>query len=797
MTARGQARNAYPAMRIFVFGQEVSIDTHTCTVNWADDTRAPSTASFTISDKPSGTGGPTSRYIMRPTDTLALFPQINPTTVQLPDVKQILANDPSLEEFRVAFMLNQTREGQLAFLQTFTGSTEAAKQILARGESVLQRFAHDTYLPAIASAETDIKTQVRESLRTIPDDVKRKVLAAKFDKTSRVAQPDLHETGDKAIDDVRRATYLKGEAARYPLWTGRPIFHTNDPVRIFWRDPFAPRAWYHMFAGFISDWTINRTTGGEETITFVCEDVLRLLRYARITTNPGVFDIAQLRQVEDLVTRTFFNDDFTGLTLSELLYTVLFGPEIPDTSSLLRTQGNIDASTVRKRGADDLRYVRYAANGGVSEQRVPPFGVGAFNFQRSVTFIFGPTTDAPQAADNESETPVRLLQREVRLTGDDALGVYQSVVDHQVRVSDLEALLLEGETPTPRSAYPRDAMTGEPTVESIITEIGENPHRYPVDAGRLIILAPASLGPNVNRSILEKDFRGPETQTTFKNRLFVLLNILQRIEFSFYATPRGDIVAEMPLYDFDPDDFGLNEVTYGAAEAATAETPASSGARARVLEAAAKNPSGPYGLHYRIAKRDTMDSNQTLTDEKVRTQMKVAWAAIQNLRSAGYSAEVLGQSEVVTIRSLVPQFGVRDEQQEPPVYIASPEAAQVYGHLKLNQINAEALTAQVDMLPQLRIGPNRPLELEDGTYIATARSASRTLDWAGRDMTQTIGVNYTRVWDGLTDENHDPIYAPIGGAASRTMNYAALFRRRAADAPSAMPRGTPPGLETG
>lgn len=764
-------------MRIFVFGEEVTDDVTTSSVNAADDTRAPSTARFTVADKPSGSeNGAFSRYVTNEPDIFALYPKdLNPVSVLLPDLMATLANDPALEALRLAAQLEKTREAQQAFLQGFTGSLNAARAILERGNAVTRKFASDTYTVAVESAASDIRAQIRERVTSIVDPVKRRVLLAKFDKTQKVSQPDLTETGDRVLTDARRAAYLKGEAFRYPFFAGQPIFHSNDPVRIAWRDPLNPRFWYWRFSGFISDWTVSRETEGAVMVTFVCEDVLRPLRYARIVTNPGIFDVNALKENEDFVTRTFFNDDFTRLSLAEIVYTLIFGPETPGTTDLLKQQGNLDTQTVQRiRGADDLEYIRYASNGGLSKQRVPAFGIGAFNFDRSATFVFGDTTTAPQAADNEPVV-LELAAREIRLTGADALGVYQSVVDHQVQVSDLETMLLDGEAPTPRGALaPFDPYTGQPSIDAVIKEIGENPHRYPVDGGRVFILMPASLGSGTGRSVLANDFRGVETQTTFKSRLFVLLNLLERIEFSFYATPKGDILCEMPLYDFNPEHFGESPITYARVLDTTQGF--NSDARRRLLQSAAREPAGPFAPHYRIAKRDTMDSGQTFTDEKMRTQFRTTWQNIQNLEGTE-TADAIGlQPEVVTLQSLIPQFGVRLEQAEPQVFIASKEAAQIYCHLKLNQWNAEALTSQIDMLPMLRLGPNRPIEISEVPYIASIRSVGQTLSWEGSDMSQTVGVNYTRVWDGLIDENKRPVYSTIGGAAGRPLNYAALFQ---------------------
>jgi hypothetical protein len=431
---------------------------------------------------------------------------------------------------------------------------------------------------------------------------------------------------------------------------------------------------------------------------------------------------------------------------------------------------------------------RYSVNG-ESQQSVPRDGVGAFDFERSLTCVFGPKDRVPDRLSLGKPTLVQLKNREVRLVGTDALAVYQSIVDHQVRVEDLvDRKLDRGRISTASSEWSagipnefflnsaRSAQSSEIDINRVIDVIGQNPHLYPVDNGRLVILAPASLGPNLNRKIIEFGFRGPELKTNFKNRLFVILNFLERLEFSFYATPKGDLIAEMPLYDFDPDDFGTEPVTASTLKEAGRDI--RSDIRKVIQRSGALNATGPYAPHYKVDLRNTMDNNQAFADEHVRTQMRCSPFTIQSTPDGGQQESVGIPAQVVTLRSLVPQFGARLETTDPPSYVASAEAAQVYCHLKLNQWNAEALTSQVDMLPQLRLGPNRPIRVADGTYVATVRSVERTLDWDGMDMNQTVGLNYTRVWAGQTAlfDDTELIYEPIGGMASRPMNYKALFK---------------------
>lgn len=787
MTAPGQARNAYPAMRIFIFGHEVSEDALSCTVNWADDTRAPSTATITLSDQPVGAHRQ-SRYTIEDKDLLALYPSIDPMTIRLPDILDQLSNNPGLEAALIALSLKRTRSEQVAYLTETGVPGESAEGALALGESFVSSYTDaqsGVYGETFKALEEDYRVQARRRIQEIRDPVKRQILGVKFDKSQRVSQPGIAELGlvgggNVQVSDIRRLLWLKGEAFRYNFFAGHPIFHTNDPVRIFWRDPFNMRAWYHMFAGFITDWSRSVGTDGSRLWTFTCEDVLRILRYSRISTNPGIIDINAIAQQEDFVTRTFFNDNFTDLSVPELLYTLIFGPERAGTTPLLSRQGNLDIHAQRRiEQGGGLELTRYAANGGSTTQSIPTFGVGAFNFERSATFVFGPPPS--DGTDEEPYTTDELAAHEVPLAGREALAVYQAVVDHQVRVSDLRTMALSDSEAIPASSLIWNGRTGAPKIEEVIKAIGENPHKYPIDGGRLIILAPASLGPNLNAKVLLQDFKGVELQSTFIPRLGMIYDVLQRIEFSFYATGRGDILCEMPLYDFDPEDFGAVAVTAGTISRTTRRR---SSARRTIFGAIAEEPSGPYAKHYLVALRDTMNSQQTFSDEHIRTQWITQAYIFQNRASGGQAT--FEAPQVTTLRALVPQFGVRSEQPAPPTFIASPAAAKVYSELKLNQWNAEALTSQVDVLPQLRMGPNRPIEFSSETpYIATCRSVNRTLNWEGHDMTQTTGVNYTRVWDGLTEKDgKTPVYVPIGGEAGRPLNYAGLFQLRGDNIPS-------------
>ena len=852
MTQKGQSRNAYPAMRIFIYGLEVTEDVLTCTCNWSDDDRAPSTAEFVLANK-------NDKYTMTPAEIALLNPEIDVELLQLTSFQQMATRSIGHAISDAIIELGIEVEE----INTFAVASNAANRAKASGQK--RRNENQQVLSnAVGTLETSILHGITELL-TPP---KQDVVLSKFSQQQALSQAGIEETGDSSYIETanpRRLAYLSGFAYTYEFVANAPIFHSNDPVRIFWRDPLDPSAWFYMHTGFITDWTRSVDVNNVNTLTIRCEDVLRDLRYSRITSNPGVLDIERAKvEGRDLVFRSFFNETFSGLTMPEIVYTIIFGPDTADTIDRLPiSESNREKFRAAKpRGTTRTVVVgngtiRTKEEGSALTTTRSQLGVGSFNLNRSAIFFLGEETEAP---DGEAPliTSSVVASREVRLVGDDSLGVYQALIDHQVLASDIDSMIVEEaqSDPTVKSQIEKDLRydsSGKATPESVVGVIGRNPHIFPVDAGRVFMLLPASLGNKVSRRVILRDFvQSVATQTEFKTRLAVLFDMIERIEFSFYASPKGDLIIEMPLYDFEPRDWGEKPISEARARSLvqqsrteigelikavdlnslhsslsvgtlsgnlgdistrlqfgpsgglslTPQTGLSPGnlqlgidpARAsltlssnvqaaaisrRIAAVADGAALGPYSTRYRVALKDTMDVQQTFSDERIKTRMECGWNIIPGMQSTGNSRS-MGLFTSITLDALIPRFGVRSARCDDKLIVNSEEAAKIYCQLKINQENAEAISSTIDMIPQIRLGPNRPIQVAEGEYVATVRSIAHTLDWAGRDMSSTVGVNYTRPWDGSVrripgEKAPIPRYPPLGGYASRPLNYAVLL----------------------
>lgn len=758
MTTQGQTFNSFPAFKVFIFGLEVTEDVSSCTFSWHDGA-SPNTAEILLNN-------PNDKYTTTETDLVALYPDISSKTIEVPVTNQNV-NTPNFTPKD-----GSGQEDEPDSTTTIQFSNE---------ETILSQFK-------IAAKTFDVNTP------------KGKVYPRKIDKRQHIDQQSLRSMVDSisgkpsdnsTVSREDRFLSLTGDALRYPFVCGEPIFHSNDAVRIFWRDLDNPTIWYHVFAGFISNHNDSLGADGESTVSFSCEDVTRILRYARVTVNPGQYDVTSLAVESDLIFQTSRQDGgFGGLTLQEIVALMIFGSKQTSTKKPLSQALGVDPRTqkpVNVGGVTTPGYLRIGVNG-ESSTSVATDGVGCFNFEDSRVFLFGPPADAAEDATDFAGIPTVTLPD---------LGTYQSFLDHRVYTDDLRSLLAPNSDkklvePLLASIVPKGG--GSPKVEDVITLMGTHPEFWPVDFGKLYMLLPNSLDGSLSKDIILQDVIDTfANETHFTNRLAQILEYSKRIEFSFYATPKGDLLLEMPLYDFEPTDFGNSTVKFTPAPPSNGND----GVTFPVILAPKVQQRGPYGPRYVFTRQDILQHNVGFNDEHVRTQFQVGYNHARGFVFAGKNDQTWSQPGVVTLKALIPQFGARLETKDPYGYIATPEAATIYANLKLNQLNADAKSAHESIVPRLSVSPNRPLQFliptTDAlnspmrrTFIATLRNTTGSITW-GSSVDQQVSMNYMRTWDGLLTSDKRRIYTPLGGFASRPLNYSKIFAKRTDKAGDAVP----------
>jgi len=665
--------------------------------------------------------------------------------------------------------------------------------------------------------------------------------------------------------DAKGNTVGKIHRTRYPYADGVPLFHPNDPLRIFVRDPFDPTTWYYGFSGLLTDITDDCSVNNQKVLTIAAEDPTKLFRYARVYANPGLIDAAN-RTPADQAQYSAFSNPLSNKTLTEIIDFIVFGTQRePVFETLLIAPPDMTEADAQKRAIEmgligDVDTTRYSPTASIEEIRATltpaqkaaldsyierrsndrdrlgeiqqeAFVVDYINrFGDKVMRRFGisgigsfkPARDIDRQALRQTveqeiqsfrATPqiqgtllvqrIAARARSGALTTDLTEQEQRAVADAinqnrdqrtvqqvaQNRVSDARLALespcvgahvyglsIQGGEPLPDGIEPvslqqwegivswpvrRDDVhtmlnkdtdesdyrakmerrLGKPfydaTIEDFITLIGEDPVNFPVDGGRVFVLLPAgaeSIGNDVVGLELVQSY---SMKSESQNFLQLLYDALARIEFVFYATPKGDLVVEFPLYDFDPDDLGV------------------------------------YERNYLVELDDQFASSSTFSDAAVRTIAAVAPQPTRHTQTGNEIAANL-PDVVVKLPAMFPVYGTRQERGNTKGRIRTEEAARIYANIMLNKVNADAHSVGLPLVPRFSCGLNRPYLWKLRNHIGTSADVSHSMAWNGGWRT-SIGLRYMRGWTGMMTADNKMIYVPLSGQASRSLNYRVLF----------------------
>ena len=723
-----QNRYAFPKFKVFIFGQDVTKDVISVNVN-SHDGEAPNTCQITMLNE-------FDKYIM--------------TSAEIAALNGVVANRLNIP------WVDTLETGTL-------NPTGIPDTVGLQGTQAFNR--------AVASSINQ------------PD--KRNILLAKSKAVQNLPIADRQEVNGVLLSSQGTNNYFGSQIVKYPLADGLPIFHVMDPVRVFMRDPFNPRRWYHHFTGFVSDMVDNTDENNQKTLTLTIEDPTKLFRFTRVFVNPGVIDSTTVIAENDLKVQAFTQHFLEGFTLPEIFFTLIFGP---DRVGAQRFLSNVEGQ------------------GGSTAQSARLRGIGHFAFDTSDVFLFGPDPPTIQPSNNPNtanpdnkvvppQTNLLDIKPGIKI---DKPETWQSILDHEVALSDLWMMATEDDRNQNQTAV-QDRISSIPLlsdgtadIEKVCDLIGSRPDLYMPDGGRLLVLVPNSLG-LMNRDVVVKGI----TQSNFLNSEWssagtIMFEVVDRIQFVMYCTPKGDFVVEPPFFDADPSDFGTTKISSSdflsrlptsstdgqsqtsVAQIYTAETLAGqheSNSTGRIR--------GPYGSSYVILRKDTYKSEMASIDDKVHTIAVCSHQTIQNWEQIP-NTSFLGDNTVVRLPDLIPLYGTRVLPLTPRGYVGSSDAAYYYAQVQLNKLNADAHSVKIDHIPNLRLWLNRPIYFQGRNALATTKQISHSLTWGEKgDMSTTSDLYAMRLWNGEVDQNDKtkPIWTPLAGAGygARGINYAILF----------------------
>lgn len=607
-------------------------------------------------------------------------------------------------------------------------------------------------------------------IKNVKSQRKQAILEAKHRVEQNFSKSDRKDGLGNSLDNSDFANYYGNKVTRYPIADGNPIFSSMDPVRIAMRDPFNPNRWYWHFTGFVSDIVDNTNENNVKTLTVVVEDPTKLFRYTRIFLNPGIIDAKSAIATEDIRVQSFYANFMRGLSLPEIFFTLFFGPDRAGTEKVLQ---------------------KAFSGSGQSRLSTKLRGIGHFALDSSSYFTFGPEPSVPIRSEGE-KTPTTFIDKKPPIQLD-RMKTWQTLLDHEVQPSDLFTMATEDDRNAEASSgtitKTVESLTkdsdGKFNVEAVINWIGTHPQSYLVDGGRLMMLIPRSLGSNNSAVTMSDILQSYALNSEWQSAGAIMMEVIDRIQFVMYCTPRGDVVIEPPLFDFDPDDFGMEAINGDGFIDKIPPKYIPNGDTSNAVSILGRGDikfpgrdRGPYGPNFIILKRDTYGWEAASVDEKVYTMATCSKAILPGYDNAPNTG-IVGDVEVIFLPDLIPLYGVRCIPITPRGFMISREAANLFATITLTKTNADAHTYNVRHIPNIKMWLNRPVYIEGRNCIGTTKRISHSITWGTNgDMSTTSDLYAVRTWSGQVSVTHpsQPIYTTIGGIGSNPLNYAVMFK---------------------
>jgi len=518
MTRRQSISHLIPGYRVFVYGQEITQDVLSVSVNFATG-RNLDNCQIVLSNE-------RDRYKMTTADIASLAMDGSFKDVLLGEGEEIAFLASSFVEDRVSALAENMRPGWSITPDgpNAPSTAGALGEIAARSEFSVKdtkSLKSKIVLTKLQKLTVTTRTPVQPPAQGRTQDIK-----GQAKDTGRIQDVGEASTGEQIIGNPSQA---------YEFFDGRSVFHAMDPVRVFFKEPdpdvrdpdTGGIPWYYAFAGFVSTIADAHDPKGQKVITLGCEDVRKNLRFSMIVPNVALYDAKELEALADKIPQlqqftSPYSNPAAGMNFTDGLTMVIFGTRLSTT--------NPAGSAV------DTTNVPVPKSGGnQGSTQVTISGVGRFDYTRAKIQTFGkdPSND---------------------------LMTWQNTITNRVRLDD--PTTMANTNIGGSSAFA--ATNPNFTIDDVITHIGSDPFaQYPVE-GTLWVLLPDEANFEKNNRVLTEELnKYIDNNLKMLDRLNLLYALVARVGFEMYCHPKGNITIEFPLYDFYPTDFVPKDLMSG------------------------------------------------------------------------------------------------------------------------------------------------------------------------------------------------------------------------------------------
>lgn len=284
---------------------------------------------------------------------------------------------------------------------------------------------------------------------------------------------------------------------RYPFNVGSLVFHKNDPVRVFVKNPFtrSKDSWTCEFTGYLTSKPYSQDyVNGQSMITITASDIRDLMKMMRTQKNPA----AQVGSRNTLIAKG--NDPGTGAGKTAINQGALNAGFFGDQTSNRSTSSHVLGS---RNWLESIKYLLFGTQQDKSN--------GVCELSMGETFFYDPAS-----ATNGFST-----------------------------LKDWNDLVIFGGT---RKFLSNAAMM----VMGMGTYFGGD---FSPDKAKVHFLVPSKEAPNSNLIQYNID-ANIAARVDFTSRYDLIHTLCTNIDYQMYVTGMGDIVFEFPMYDFLPKYYG-------------------------------------------------------------------------------------------------------------------------------------------------------------------------------------------------------------------------------------------------
>lgn len=507
---------------------------------------------------------------------------------------------------------------------------------------------------------------------------------------------------------------------RFPFVKGSTVFHKNDQIRVFVKNPFTRfyDQWYLEFSGYLTSHVLTQDyVRGESVVRIQAQDIRTLMQKMRVQANPS----AQVGN-ENLL---------------------IVGSENPDVG--------IDSENPNAGYFNDM----------IGSHAAISHVLGGKSFTDTVNFLLlgKETSNLDLATTRIGSSPPTMLNRVAKLQEGIRVNYDVNSTDRKNQLERFNNVVIFGQDPdfTELDSNGDRKFQRQGTRHFLNWEdmfkVGRGSHPwgdFSVDAGRVHLLLPKDDHPMSNLISFALTGSSINDKISWASRLELLYEVCDNIDYQMYVSGWGDVIFEFPMYDFDPGDFNpAYEKLFTFEQHTKSDT---------VDDEGGEEVSGLIISSDRLGEQVRVDGEGNVPPGGPAVHIQLYTTIFSNVLASRIGVQL----------KTVKRLGITDQN-----------VLTQFGFLEFNKIISEYSKYSFESVFRPYLGVNRPIFAVLRDRLGKVDSLTNTWQIRG-DVSTSLDLRYVRRREHLRDANgkfllDEPVFRSIVGGEATPISYNKFF----------------------